>query len=89
MSIYQYADENNKYVTLKVVAKPEDLISSDPEKEPKVTIKMIDNGRGFGEDEVLAVPLNREELGKLISALTKIKTIMDAGEELYGKNEEN
>lgn len=83
MSIYQYADENDKYITLKVVAKPEDLINSEPEKEPKVTIKMIDNGRGFGEDEILAVPLNRKELGKLISALTKIKTIMDAGKDLY------
>ena len=86
MSIYQYADENDEYVTLKVVAKPEDLISSDFEKESKVTIKMIDSGRGFGEDEILAVSLNREELSRLISALTKIKTIMDAGEELYGKN---
>lgn len=86
MSIYQYADENDEYVTLKVVAKPEDLISSDFEKEPKVTIKMIDSGRGFGEDEILAVSLNRKELSRLISALTKIKTIMDAGEELYGKN---
>lgn len=86
MSIYQYADENDEFVTLNVVAKPEDLISSDFEKEPKVTIKMIDSGRGFGEDEILAVSLNRKELSKLISALTKIKTIMDAGEELYGKN---
>lgn len=86
MSIYQYADENDEYVTLKVVAKPEDLISSDFEKEPKVTIKMIDSGRGFGEDEILAVSLNRKELSRLISVLTKIKTIMDAGEELYGKN---
>lgn len=86
MSIYQYADENDEYVTLKVVAKPEDLISSDFEKESKVTIKMIDSGRGFGEDEILAVSLNRKELSRLISALTKIKTIMDAGEELYGKN---
>lgn len=86
MSIYQYADENDEYVTLKVVAKPEDLISSDFEKESKVTIKMIDSGRDFGEDEILAVSLNRKELSRLISALTKIKTIMDAGEELYGKN---
>lgn len=86
MSIYQYADENDEYVTLKVVAKPEDLISSDFEKESKVTIKMIDSGCGFGEDEILAVSLNRKELSRLISALTKIKTIMDAGEELYGKN---
>lgn len=89
MIVYQYADENDEFVTLNVVAKPEDLISPNIEKEPKVTIKMIDNGRGFGEDEILAVPLNREELGRLISVLTKIKTIMDAGEELYGKNEEN
>lgn len=66
MSIYQYADENDEFVTLIVVAKPEDLISSDLEKEPKVTIKMIDRGRGFCEEEILSVPLNRKELGRLI-----------------------
>lgn len=90
MSFYQHTDEDNEYVTLTVEAELADLIKQNPlEGEPKVTIKMTDKSYDFGNDVILAVSLNSEELNELISKLIQIKNVMDVGKNLYGKNEEN
>lgn len=90
MSFYQHTDEDNEYVTLTVEADLADLIKQNlSEGEHKVTIKMTDKSYDFGNDVVLAVPLNGKKLDELISKLIQIKNVMDIGKNLYGKNEEN
>lgn len=87
MSFYQHTDEDNEYVTLTVEDDLADLIKQNSlEGEPKVTIKMTDKSYDLGNDVVLAVSLNSEELDELISKLIQIKNVMDVGKNLYGKN---
>lgn len=74
----QGKDKDDEYVSLDVLVKPEDLLGD----KPMARIEIIDSKYGFGNDVELKISLDSNELGELISKLTLIKTIIDAGKEL-------
>ena len=79
MNVYSCKDIDDEFVSLNIVVNPNNLLSDKPE----VSIEIIDEGCDFGNNVELKISLDRYELGNLISKLTKIKTIIDAGESLY------
>jgi len=79
MNVYSCRDIDDEYVSLHVLAEKEDLLDS----EPKACIEILDSSYGIGRNVALKVSLNSNELGNLISKLKFIKTIMDAGKDLY------
>lgn len=78
MNVYSCQCIDDEYVSLNVLVNKEDLLNS----APKACIKIVDENYGVGKDVVLKVSLDSNELGELISKLTLIKTIMDAGKNL-------
>ena len=80
MNVYSCKDMDDKFVSLNIVVNPNNLLTDKPE----VSIEIIDEGGDFGNNVELKISLDSYELGNLISKLTKIKTIIEAGEELYG-----
>ena len=78
MNVFSCQGKGDEYVSLDVLVKPEDLLSD----KPMARIEIIDSKYGFGNDVELKISLNSDELGELISKLTLIKTIMDAGKSL-------
>ena len=78
MNVFSCQGKDDEYVSLDVLVKPEDLLSD----KPMARIEIIDSKYGFGNDVELKISLDSNELGELISKLTLIKTIMDAGKSL-------
>lgn len=79
MNVYSCRDIDDEYVSLHVLVEREDLL----DREPKACIEILDSSYGIGKNVALKVSLNSDKLGELISKLKFIKTIMDAGKDLY------